>query len=93
FESNYAPLFKHPIYKRVSLFIKTIKTILDTPDIMKNKVFIEEVKDTLVVAHSEQEDLQAMAFYAWLKAKMINQNYYEVLLDIVNTNYEELNNN
>ena len=31
------------------------------------KVFIEEVKDTLVVAHSEQEDLQAMAFYAWLK--------------------------
>jgi len=93
FELNYAPLFKHPIYKRVSLFIKTIKTILDTPDIMKNKVFIEEVKDTLVVAHSEQEDLQAMAFYAWLKAKMINQNYYEVLLDIVNTNYEELNNN
>jgi len=91
FESNYAQLFKHPIYKRVSLFIKTIKTILDTPDIMQNKLFIEEVKDTLVVAHSEQEDLQAMAFYAWLKAKMINQNYYEVLLDIVNTRYEDLN--
>lgn len=90
FENNYAQLFKHPIYKRVSLFIKTIKTILDTPNIMQNKVFIEEVKETLVSKFSEQEDLQAMAFYAWLKAKMTNQNYYEVLLDIVNTRYEDL---
>lgn len=91
FESNYSQLFNHPLYSRVSLFIKTIKTIMDTPDIIQNKVFIEEVKDTLVRHDSEHEDLQAMAFYAWLKAKMTNQNYYEVLLDIVNTRYEDLN--
>jgi len=90
FESSYSQLFNHPLYSRVSLFIKTIKTILDTPDIIQNKVFIEEVKETLVAADSEQEDLQAMAFYAWLKAKMTNQNYYEVLLDIVNTRYQDL---
>ena len=90
FESSYSQLFKHPIYSRVSLFIKTIKTILDTPDIIQNKVFIEEVKNTLVSVDSEQEDLQAMAFYAWLKAKMTNKKYYDVLLDIVNTRYEDL---
>lgn len=90
FESNYAQLFNHPIYSRVSLFIKTIKTILDTPNIIQNKVFIEEVKDTLVRQDSQHEDLQAMAFYAWLKAKMTNKNYYEVLLNIVNTRYEDL---
>lgn len=93
FELSYSKLFTHPLYSRVSLFIKTIKTIMDTPNIMQNKVFIEQVKDTLVRQDSEQEDLQAMAFYAWLKAKMTNQEYYHVLLDIVNTKYEDLNNN
>ncbi len=89
FELNFSSLFNHPLYKRVSLFIKTIKTTIDTPDIMQSKVFIEEVKETLVRKDSEQEDLQAMAFYAWLKAKMMNLNYYDVLLDIANTRYEQ----
>ncbi|MGB0882897.1 MAG: hypothetical protein ACPGSO_08075 [Vicingaceae bacterium] len=93
FEMSYSKLFTHPLYSRVSLFIKTIKTIMDTPDIMQNKVFIEEVKDTLVRQDSEQEDLQAMGFYAWLKAKMTKKDYYPVLLDIVNTRYEELHKN
>ena len=89
FEQSFSALFNHPLYKRVSLFIQTIKTTIDTPDIMQSKVFIEEVKDTLVRQDSDHEDLQAMAFYAWLKAKMLNQNYYEVLLDIANTRYED----
>jgi hypothetical protein len=90
FEMNFSDLFNHPLYKRVSLFIRTIKLIIDTPGIMQSKVFINEVKSTLVRQDSEKEDLQAMAFYAWLKAKMMNLNYYKVLLDIANTNYEEL---
>ena len=89
FERSYTELFNHPLYKRVSLFIQTIKITIDTPDIMQNKVFVEEVKDTLVRQDSEQEDLQAMAFYAWLKAKMMGNNYYEVLLDIANTRYDQ----
>jgi hypothetical protein len=89
FEQSYSELFNHPLYKRVNLFIKTIKTAIDTPDIMQSKVFIEDVKTTLVRQDSEHEDLQAMAFYAWLKAKMLGQDYYEVLLDIANTRYEE----
>jgi hypothetical protein len=89
FEQSYSELFNHPLYKRVNLFIKTIKTAIDSPEIMQSKVFIEEVQTTLVRQDSEHEDLQAMAFYAWLKAKMLGQDYYEVLLDIANTRYEE----
>ncbi|PCI96497.1 MAG: hypothetical protein COB15_10040 [Flavobacteriales bacterium] len=90
FELNFSNLFNHPLYKRVNLFVQTIKTTIDTPDIMQSQVFIENVKETLVRQDSEQEDLQAMAFYAWLKAKMMKLNYYDVLLDIANTKYEEL---
>ena len=90
FELNFSNLFNHPLYKRVNLFVQTIKTTIDTPDIMQSQVFIENVKATLVRQDSEQEDLQAMAFYAWLKAKMMKLNYYDVLLDIANTKYEEL---
>ena len=31
----------------------------------------------------EQEDLQAMAFYAWIKAKVYKKDYYQVLLETV----------
>jgi len=89
FERSYSGLFQHPIYKRVNIFIQMIKTIIDTPLIMQNQVFIDKVQSTLVIQESDQEDLQAMAFYGWLKAKMMNLNYYDVLLNIVNTRYEE----
>jgi len=31
-----------------------------------------------------REDLQAMGYYCWLKAKITNQDYYQTLLDTVN---------
>lgn len=87
-EKSFASLFNHPLYKRAYVFIQQIKTIINKPLIMKDKVFIDGVIATLVKIPSEQEDLQAMAYYSWLKAKMLNKNYYEVLLDVANTKYE-----
>jgi hypothetical protein len=87
-EKSFATLFNHPIYKRAYVFIQQIKTIINKPLIMKDKTFIDGVISTLVKIPSEQEDLQAMAYYSWLKAKMLNKNYYEVLLDVANTKYE-----
>jgi hypothetical protein len=37
----------------------------------------------LTVVPEEKEDLQAMTFYAWLKAKILQRDYYEVLLETV----------
>ena len=88
FENSFSNLFNHPIYGRANLFIQTLKTIINHPDKLKNNDFIEEVAVAMVKIPSEQEDLQAMAFYAWLKAKLLNKNYHNVLLDIVNTRQE-----
>jgi hypothetical protein len=32
----------------------------------------------------EQEDLQAMTFYAWLKSKWAGQEAYQVLMNLLN---------
>lgn len=88
FERNFADLFKHPLYARANLFIQKVKTIINNPAIIKDQKFIDGVIKELVKIPSEQEDLQAMAYYSWLKSKMLNQNYYKVLLDVANTRYE-----
>ena len=89
FERNFSDLVNHPLYSRVFKFTGTIKNIIHKPELLKDKNFIEHVKTTLVKTPSEQEDLQAMAFYSWLKSKLLGQNYYEVLLNVANTRYEE----
>ncbi len=88
FERAFAGLFKHPLYNRALLFMQKIKTIINNPLIIKDKKFVDDVINQLVKIPSEQEDLQAMAYYAWLKGKMLNVNYYQVLLDIANKRYD-----
>ncbi len=89
FERNFSDLFNHPLYSRANQFMQTIKKIITNPLIIRDKSFITEVISTLVKTPSEQEDLQAMTFYSWLKSKMQNKPFYDVLLDVVNTPYEE----
>jgi hypothetical protein len=48
-----------------------------------NEEFVQKAEKTLIVNVHEQEDIQAMTFYAWLKSKMYKQPYYEVLLEMV----------
>ena len=86
FERNYSNLFNHPIYGRANNFMQTIKKIITNPQIIKNQDFVEGVIASLVNTPSNQEDLQAMSFYSWLKAKMQNKPFYDVLLDIANSN-------
>ena len=88
FERSFAQLFKHPLYARANLFMQKVKIIINNPTIIKDKTFVDDVINQLVKIPSEQEDLQAMAYYSWLKAKMLNKNYYEVLLEIANKRYD-----
>lgn len=88
FERSFAQLFKHPLYARANLFMQKVKIIINDPSIIKDKTFVDDVINQLVKIPSEQEDLQAMAYYSWLKAKMLNKNYYEVLLEIANKRYD-----
>ena len=36
----------------------------------------------------EQEDLQAILFYSWLKSKLLRKDKYEVLLEVVNSSMD-----
>jgi hypothetical protein len=89
FERSFSDLFKHPLYARALVFIQQVKTIITNPETIKDQSFIDKVISTLVKIPAEQEDLQAMAYYAWLKAKLLNRNYYEVLLEVANTGFEQ----
>ena len=85
FERNFADLQQHKLYSRVFQYLAIIKEIINSPLLLKDKKFIEQVESTLVKTPAEQEDLQAIAFYSWLKAKMTKSNYYDVLLNIADT--------
>ncbi|MDB4534187.1 hypothetical protein N9242_04880, partial [Vicingaceae bacterium] len=89
FERSFSNLFNHPIYSRANQFMQIIKKIISNPHIIKDKAFIDKVVSSMVIKPSEQEDLQAMTFYSWLKSKMQNKPFYDVLLDVVNTSSED----
>lgn len=85
FERNFSSFTEHPIYKRAFIFIELIKVFIDTPEAIDTEEFKKEISKKIIDNKpQEQEDLQAMAFYCWIKSKVIKQDYYSVLLDIAN---------
>ncbi|MBL4623745.1 MAG: hypothetical protein JKY42_01170 [Flavobacteriales bacterium] len=84
FERSNERILKRPLYHSVNNFLQLIKEIVNNPLIADSPEFQERVRSTLVVKPHEQEDLQGMGFYAWLKSKIVKQPYYEVLVELVN---------
>ena len=78
-----ATMFNHPLYSRAKSFLELIKKMISDPMNFMNDATQEKINKYLVVVPEEREDLQAMTFYAWLKAKFLKRNYYEVLLETV----------
>jgi len=82
-ERSFGELFQQNMYQRVAEFIEFLKTLINDPSVIKSENFKRIMSEKLINIPQEKEDLQAMAFYCWMKSKMINENYYDVLLDIV----------
>lgn len=76
-------LFNHPLYSRAKSFLDIIKKMILDPTKFRSGDTQKKIEKYLVVIPEEKEDLQAMTFYAWLKAKILNRNYYDVLLETV----------
>jgi hypothetical protein len=83
FNRSFSSLYKQKIFQRVQEFIEFLKLLIDKPEAIKTADFQISISGKLINRPQEQEDLQAMAFYCWMKSKMINQKYYNVLLDVV----------
>ena len=84
FERSFSSMYQQTIYHRVAEFVDFLKLLINQPDAIKTDAFRNEMSKKLINIPEEKEDLQAMAFYCWMKSKMINQKYYDVLLDVVN---------
>lgn len=78
-----AGIFNHPLYSRAKSFLELIKKMIIDPMNFNTKDTQTKIEKYLTVVPEEKEDLQAMTFYAWLKAKILKRNYYEVLLETV----------
>jgi hypothetical protein len=84
-EKHYAVFLKQPTYHRAKFFLSFIKKLINQPAIIRTKEFAEQVKAAQMALPEEKEDLQAITFFAWLKAKMQNKNYYQTLLEVMRT--------
>jgi hypothetical protein len=80
-ERYYSAFLSEPIYKRAGFFLNFIKRLIDKPDIVKQRSFIEAVDNANMAWPREKEDVQAITFFCWLKSKMIGKDYYEVLIE------------
>ncbi len=79
-KTRFRSLLKHPIYSRALVFVKFIEKI----DKLDSGALESMVDQSFDFQPIEQEDLQAMTFYAWLKSKWVGQKPYDVLLGLLN---------
>jgi hypothetical protein len=81
-ERNYESLKPNPIYKKAFDFLKLLKEYL-----LKYSFNIEGFKNEILnridFVPYEQEDIQAMTFYAWLKSKATQKDFYDTLLGLM----------
>jgi hypothetical protein len=75
-------IIKTTKYHRVKTYLSLIKEIIEEPHIATSVKFLDRVESAFNWIPMEQEDLQAVIFYAWLKSKMINKSHYNTLLEL-----------
>ena len=73
-------LIKIDLYTRVGFFLKLIRRVLMEPNFINSTELDLLIQNNLMTLPEEKEDLQAMSFYAWLKARKTKTNYYQALL-------------
>ena len=81
-------LLQLPIHQRSRVFIDLIEQFIDKPYWVTTNEFDNYLNQILDRWPKEQEDLQAMTFYCWLKSKMLKKDYYQVLVETVNSGDE-----
>ncbi|WP_338792031.1 hypothetical protein V9L05_16965 [Bernardetia sp. Wsw4-3y2] len=84
-KQKYASLLGQSNYQNSRPFLNLLEEYMRYPQRVTHPDFSEKVDKVITFAESsQQEDLQEMAFYAWLKSKMERREYYETLLEIAN---------
>jgi len=79
---SFRKLLQAPKYARVKTYLKLLRKLAAAPDQGSIEDLAGKVETSFEWISIAQEDLQAMAFYAWLKAKLLQRGHYDVLLEI-----------
>ncbi|MBC5994122.1 hypothetical protein [Pontibacter cellulosilyticus] len=88
-ERTYKDLWEEPMYRNVKQYLELIKVMTVQPQLITKPAFVQHVENTLEFTTFKQTDLQAMSYYAWLKSKMLQKPYYEVLMELTKSANEE----
>jgi hypothetical protein len=81
FKKTHEKLLQLSMYQRVHTFLGFVEDIIKNPEKVSQPEYLEHVDQTLDRWPIQREDIQAMAFYCWLKSKMQKRKYYEVLIE------------
>lgn len=81
FRQNFKSLMEHPIFSRLKIYIEVIRKLIANPNILDSEEYLQKVQESLTSIPEEKEDLQAMAFYSWLKSKIQKTSYQEALIN------------
>jgi len=81
-ERTFKNLLAQDAYYNVRGYLQLLKKLLDDPYLLEQPYFTELIEKELEFVPMEQEDLQSISFYAWLKARIQKRKYYDVLLEL-----------
>jgi hypothetical protein len=80
---KYRKLFQQKLYARVPLFLSFVKEYVENETHVDLQELEEKMELNWTWVPKEEEDLQAMMFYAWFKSKLTKGNLYRTVLDLV----------
>ena len=83
---SFRKMLEEPRYQRVSKYLSFLQKISYQPQGAEFDKMEESIEKSFEWIPIEYEDLQAMAFYAWLKSKLTRQKHYDVLLQLIHEN-------
>jgi hypothetical protein len=81
---NFKDLFQRSVYKRVGIYVALLKKLNDNPGIATTQQFRQMVDESFEYVRKEEEDIQATTAFCWIKSKVVNKKYYDVLVHSVN---------
>jgi hypothetical protein len=89
----YRKFFDHGSYQIAAIYLKQISKLVNDPDKVRTPEFSEEVRLIAASWPAERLDIQAITFLCWLKSKIKQRDYYEVLLEWMNKKIETIKKN
>lgn len=69
-------------YAAVLGYLQLVRDIIEDPDAARSPELATRATQLPAFVPLEQEDLQALSFYSWLKARIERRPYYQVLLEL-----------